>query len=302
VIPARIAGQPLLFGELLFDNLPDGSRVLGGAPANIAWHLAAFGLNPLLVSRVGNDEAGEAIRRQLADWGVGIYAVQVDAQRPTGHADIVLDSEGKATFSLPLGQAWDAIDAAPLLPLLTRHHPALLYHGTLPLRDHPSSAAWQALDQLAIPRFVDLNLRAPWYQAERLPHLLQGATWVKMSSEELKIVAGDASWQTAEALRRHYGWRLLLVTCGEQGAWWISGEESLRGEARKVKVIDTVGAGDAFCSVVIYGLLRGWSAVTILQRAIDFSAQICEVAGATLSTHLAYDNWLIQWQDRVSDR
>ena len=60
--------RPLIFGEVLFDHFPDGSAVLGGAPFNVAWHLQAFGLKPLFVSRVGNDAAGESVRWAMRQW------------------------------------------------------------------------------------------------------------------------------------------------------------------------------------------------------------------------------------------
>ena len=52
-----------VFGEVLFDHFPDGSRVLGGAPFNVAWHLQAFGQSPRFISRIGNDPAGLRNRR-----------------------------------------------------------------------------------------------------------------------------------------------------------------------------------------------------------------------------------------------
>ena len=56
--PMAEGKRPVLFGEVLHDCFPDGSRVLGGAPLNVAWHLRALGLDPYLVSRVGDDAAG----------------------------------------------------------------------------------------------------------------------------------------------------------------------------------------------------------------------------------------------------
>ena len=61
-MPVTGTGQPVVFGEVLFDIFPDGSRVLGGAPFNVAWHLQAFGCAPLFVSRIGEDENGEQVR------------------------------------------------------------------------------------------------------------------------------------------------------------------------------------------------------------------------------------------------
>ena len=62
--------RPIIFGEVLFDCFPDGSRVLGGAPFNVAWHLQAFGAEPLFVSRVGNDPMGRKIRDAMLQWGM----------------------------------------------------------------------------------------------------------------------------------------------------------------------------------------------------------------------------------------
>ena len=59
------SSRPCIFGEVLYDHFPDGSRVLGGAPFNVAWHLQAFGLAPRFISRVGDDAEGRKLRELL---------------------------------------------------------------------------------------------------------------------------------------------------------------------------------------------------------------------------------------------
>ena len=68
-----------IFGEVLFDHFPDGKRVLGGAPFNVAWHLQAFGLAPHFISRVGADAEGEAVLAAMRDWGMDTQGVQIDS-------------------------------------------------------------------------------------------------------------------------------------------------------------------------------------------------------------------------------
>ena len=58
-----------IFGEVLFDHFPDGNRVLGGAPFNVAWHLQAFGQSPRLVSRIGRDPEGRQVREAMRSLG-----------------------------------------------------------------------------------------------------------------------------------------------------------------------------------------------------------------------------------------
>ena len=84
-----MVGQPLIFGEVLFDRFPDGSEVLGGAPFNVAWHLQGFGLRPRLISRIGEDRAGRRVVEAMDRWGLDTAGVQRDLRRPTGAVDIV---------------------------------------------------------------------------------------------------------------------------------------------------------------------------------------------------------------------
>ena len=77
-------GRVHVFGEVLFDHFPDGSKVLGGAPFNVAWHLQAFGLSPRFISRVGDDEDGEQIKSAMQAWGMSLSGLQTDRKLPTG--------------------------------------------------------------------------------------------------------------------------------------------------------------------------------------------------------------------------
>ena len=80
----------VIFGEVLFDDFPDGA-VLGGAPFNVAWHLQAFGLHPVVISRTGNDAQRDQMRpaqRRLqlgAALGVADLAVDRDASVQETH-------------------------------------------------------------------------------------------------------------------------------------------------------------------------------------------------------------------------
>jgi fructokinase len=285
--------RPLIFGEVLFDTFPDGSRVLGGAPFNVAWHLRALGLDPLLVSRVGTDDAGDEILRAMRDRGMDASGLQRDPHRPTGRVAVTLE-RGQPRYEIVPDQAYDHI-AAPAGPSAV----ALVYHGTLALR-RPASR--RALDDIrarsGAPAFVDVNLRDPWWNAGSVGELLDAARWCKLNEHELTALAGPGDpLDAAQRLLARHGLAQVFVTLGAAGAFAL-GEDGLLAEATAetpTAVVDTVGAGDAFAAVLIAGLLGGWPAAVTMRRAQQLASGICGLRGAVPQGTDLYRSMLRRW-------
>jgi fructokinase len=297
-----LLGRPVILGEVLFDIFPGNVAVLGGAPFNVAWHLKGFGLSPLLISRIGEDAYGEDILRTMQAWGMDISGIQIDPVHLTGAVRVALE-EGQPQFTILPNQAYDFIDSDTAESALRGQNCSLLYHGPLIARG-ASQAAVQALRNSIPAAFVDLNLRAPWWNIEEVRDLLQGARWVKMNGDELAAIAGltqiaDLSESNMEA-KAHVllksGCELLALTLGGEGAWLLTAERTYRGQAVAVKaLVDTVGAGDAFSAVTLLGLHRGWSLENTLSRALDFAAALCSIRGASPQDPGLYAFYLGKW-------
>ncbi|MFQ5487828.1 MAG: carbohydrate kinase [Gammaproteobacteria bacterium] len=296
--------RPVIFGEILFDRFPDGASVLGGAPFNVAWHLQGFGAAPLFISRIGRDELGTQVQAVMAAWGMDGAGLQLDERHPTGVVEVTLQ-EGQPSYSIVPDQAYDFVDSAAACAVLADNDSALLYHGTLALRNPVSRTALEAL-RLAVqaPVCVDINLRAPWWDSAIVHDALHGAAWVKLNNEELATLSlpppapdADELAVAAQALRQRYGLELLIVTRGAAGAWMVMAEGLLEGTPRPVdRIVDTVGAGDAFAAVALLGLLRNWPLEDTLQRALAFAAHLCTVRGATIRDPELYSTYLQQWE------
>ncbi|AMV72638.1 carbohydrate kinase [Desulfuromonas carbonis] len=273
--------SPVIFGEVLFDCFEDGSRILGGAPFNVAWHLQAFGVPPLFISRVGNDPAGDEVYARMRHWHLATCGLQRDPDRGTGLVRVLL-ADGQPAFDIAAERAFDYIDSAafPALPPT-----ALVYHGSLGVR-HPTAAAalGALLDTTQAQVFLDINLRPPWWRREQVEKLLQRAHWVKINEDELHTLAPGPGTleEKAEKFIARYELALLLVTCGARGAFALDRAGSCHqvAPAGKTRVIDTVGAGDAFAAVSILGLLRAWPLPKTLARAQQFASQIVGLRGA----------------------
>ncbi len=294
--------SPMIVGEVLFDQFEDGSVVLGGAPFNVAWHLQGFGMSPLFVSRVGSDANGRAVLSAMARWGLDTSGIQVDDGHPTGTVRVTVDA-GQPRFEVTAEQAYDYIDSAPCLALARDTAPSAIYHGTLVIRSSVSRTTLASLkSQSPTPTFIDLNLRSPWWDDALVSHALTGARWVKLNEDELHIVheqvggRANSLYDIAGDVRKKFDFELLIVTLGADGAFAVTAEDVVEVQPTRVKnLVDTVGAGDGFSSVALFGLLNNWPLDQTLRRAADFAALICANRGATLADQRIYTALREQW-------
>ncbi len=291
-----MTGGLCIFGEVLFDHFPDGKRVLGGAPFNVAWHLQAFGKAPYFISRVGNDDEGKTIRQAMHDWGMRTDGLQADPHYPTGRVSIEFEN-GEPVYDIVKPCAYDAIEPVPAANSACQ----MLYHGSLALRDKVSR---QSAEQLRASNhetlFVDVNLRPPWWQREQVLQMVRAAHWVKLNHEELALLTPAAASEStrAQALLAAYQLTGVVLTHGSRGAELLTaaGDHYQVAPQSDIKVVDTVGAGDAFASVMILGLNNRWPLELTLQRAQNFASAIVGQRGATTADRAFYQDFIANWQ------
>ena len=304
----RSHNRPVIFGEVLFDHFPDGSRVLGGAPFNVAWHLRGFGANPLVLSAVGDDAEGREVLERMTSWDLMTDGVQVDSSHPTGRVTAsVVDGENR--FEIAPNQAWDYVQKAPALGAKAEEPAGLLYHGTLALRGDTSWQTLRALQaDISAPAFVDINLREPWWTKKKVDWCLSTSHWVKLNDTELAKLTDrptdtfETCRDAAMALSHAHTIQGVIVTRGGKGALSVlGGETAFEAQAPRVeRIVDTVGAGDAFSSVVCLGLLQSWDHQTTLDRAAAFAADLCTIRGATTPDFALYERHLAEWAKDTS--
>ncbi len=285
-----------IFGEVLFDQFPDGQALLGGAPFNVAWHLQAFGVNADFISRVGDDALGTSVRKAMQQWGLATDKLQTDASHPTGKVAVSFN-HGEPDYAILDQQAYDFIDAEPLTGLAEY---ALVYHGSLALRHQANLGALQQLTAKHSGKvFVDVNLRAPWWQLAQIQQLLATADWLKLNHHELALLSEHAGSMTEQmaAMIRQYQLETLIITCGEAGAVAMdkAGERIEVQPESTVSVVDTVGAGDAFAAVIMLGILKNWSLAVMMARAQTFASAVVGLQGALVQDKEFYQSFIDDW-------
>jgi len=304
----RFHKRPVIFGEVLFDHFADGSRVLGGAPFNVAWHLRGFNSNPLVISAVGEDDEGREVIERMTSWDLMTHGVQADPERPTGRVTASF-IDGENHYEIAPGQAWDSIRAEPAIRAAFEEPIGLLYHGSLALRSEDSWSTLRRLrDEADAPSFIDINLRDPWWTQDKVDWCLWNGNWIKLSDKELAELTSKptATFEdcrdAALGLARKHGNDGIIVTRGAEGALSvIGGQTTFEAHAKPAKnLIDTVGAGDAFSAVVCLGILQQWDQQVTLDRAAAFAADLCGIRGATTTDFALYERHLTEWAKDTS--
>ena len=268
-------------GEIVWDIFGN-KQILGGAPLNVAYHLTQLGQQVKLVSRVGSDELAATTLKHIADLGLSVENIQQDDTLSTGQVVVTVGENNEPSFDIVEPAAWDNI-ALPSLHDSGYH----LVFGTLAQRSERTREAIRSLWTGADIKFYDVNLRPPFTPPELVLNSLIAADVVKLNDDELQTVtdwlrltSGDLK-ERARALFSHYGLLALVVTMGKSGAFAVTQNCFVEHQGFPVKVIDTVGAGDAFFAAFIDSMLKKQNWHTCLEVANKRGAYVAGCQGAT---------------------
>ncbi|GHV21070.1 fructokinase [Clostridia bacterium] len=271
-------------GEILWDMLPTG-KVLGGAPANFAYHASQFGYEGIAVSAIGKDTLGTEILDNLTGKKMKTLLEAVDY--PTGTVAVTLDEKGVPQYEICEGAAWDNIPFTAQTEELAKRCVAVCF-GSLAQRS--------IVSRLTIHKFLeyvpadalkifDINLRQHFYSKEIIVESLKNCNILKINDDEVKIVAelfGIEGEEDAvcKKILKEYGLQMVIETKGAVGSYVFTANETSYVPTPKVQVTDTIGAGDSFTGAFVASLLDGKSIPEAHAKAVEISAWVCTQQGA----------------------
>lgn len=261
------------FGEILWDILPGGA-VPGGAPMNVAYHLHQLQETPALITRIGNDEKGEELRKILSEKRIDTSLLQTDTDHPTGIVYGTANENGDMRYEIVAPSAWDFIEAAPAAMEKVRAS-AYFVCGSLAARDITSRQALFTFLTAGKNNVVDINLRQPFFGEALTGQLLQHAAIAKLNSDELDLLSG---WWNIEGdlkdrmswLQQRFDLDTVIVTRGADGAAVFHEDSLYEHPGYKVEVADTVGSGDAFLAGFLHRRLRQDD----ISKALNFASKL----------------------------
>lgn len=275
-------------GELLWDLLPSGKQ-LGGAPANFAYITNLLGNNGIPASRIGTDSLADEALQRLTELGLVTTFVQRDPIHPTGTVKVEIDNSGQPTFDILESVAWDFLEWLPAWQNLATTADAVCF-GSLAQRSLQSRSTIRNFLHATRPetvRIFDVNLRQSFYTAEILAESMRLATIAKLNHEELPKIMRlfeaehGSEINSARRLLSLYNLKLVCITRGANGSLLMSPGEYNEHPGIKIKIADTVGAGDAFTAALVHGYLQKTNLSQINETANRVGAWVASQPGAT---------------------
>jgi fructokinase len=298
-----VTGEALI--DLVVDHDGRARARPGGGPFNTARTIGRLGLAPTFLGRLSRDSFGHLLRASLDQDGVTLAVPQL-AAAPTTLAVVDVDAAGAPRYRFYLAATSSAALEYPLLTAALPDGVTALHAGTLALVMEPIATSIERLITNDLPPgtlvMIDPNCRPEAitdqhaYRA-RLSRILRRADVVKVSVEDLGYLFPGVPARTAAAALLDQGPELILITDGPRPARALLPGQEVSVDVPAVRVVDTIGAGDAFGGA----FLAWWSGNELTKSDLHRSGPVrealqaaAEVASLTCTRAGAEPPWLAE--------
>lgn len=271
------------FGEVVWDLLPNG-KVLGGTPSNLVFRCNSFGEKGYLLSRLGDDELGNAALNKLKELGISDRNVQVDSEFKTGTVEVSFNDKNESRYNVTSDVAFDHIEFSAEALKLVRKADCLVF-GLLPQRFGISKNTLRELikESPNSLHFFDLKLFEHFFNKKVVEELLRAANIVRIKEKEVVFLAEKLQIELedlesfATELATKFKIDLVIITRGDKGILAYHRKEGMFFEPGfKIEMQDNVGSGMAFSAGFLHCYLNGKT----IEEALGFG----NAAGALNST------------------
>lgn len=266
----------IAIGEALIDFIPQQVGVslksvegftpkVGGAPANVCGAFSKLGGDSMLISKLGKDAFGERILDTLSACHIDVSKVVRTDVANTALAFVSLEADGNRDFSFYRKPSADMLLEADEIDNTWFDDAFALHFCSVALVPSPMKEAHLKAIECAtgagcIVSF-DPNVRFPLWESKELLRqtileFIPKAHVLKISDEELEFITGATSIEEAKEQLFVGNVKLVIYTKGGDGAEAHTKTTSVSVDSKRVKAVDTTGAGDGFIGALLFKLMQ----------------------------------------------
>ena len=282
----------LVFGEILYD-IYDDVAVIGGAPFNYSVQLSRLiskNDNLKFITALGKDDFSKDAFKFIENENIDSYLMQVLDNYETGKATVFMNENKIPDYIIHENVAWDNIEFNSNIEKALKEKYDLFYFNILSCRSEKSYNTLKNIFKNIDSKYkvCDVTFRKNYYTKEKIKEALEFINILKINDDELAIIKSlfypnlqNDNEILLKNLNKDFNIDYIFLTLGKSGASSFYNNQYIFKPSNKIKVIDTVGAGDSFCAALSYAILKKLDIKKVLDFASAVSEEMIQVKGGT---------------------
>ncbi len=282
----------LVFGEILYD-IYDDVEVIGGAPFNYSVQLSRLiskNDNLKFITALGKDDFSKDAFKFIENENIDSSLMQVIDNYETGKATVFMNENKIPDYIIHENVAWDNIEFNSDIEKSLKEKYDLFYFNILSCRSEKSYNTLKNIFKNIDSKYkvCDVTFRKNYYTKEKIKEALEFINILKINDDELAIIKSlfypnlqNDNEILLKNLNKDFNIDYIFLTLGKSGASSFYNNQYIFKPSNKIKVVDTVGAGDSFCAALSYAILKKLDIKKVLDFASAVSEEMIQVKGGT---------------------
>lgn len=282
----------LVFGEILYD-IYDDVAVIGGAPFNYSVQLSRLiskNDNLKFITALGKDDFSKDAFKFIENENIDSSLMQVLDNYETGKATVFMNENKIPDYIIHENVAWDNIEFNSNIEKALKEKYDLFYFNILSCRSEKSYNTLKNIFKNIDSKYkvCDVTFRKNYYTKEKIKEALEFINILKINDDELAIIKSlfypnlqNDNEILLKNLNKDFNIDYIFLTLGKSGASSFYNNQYIFKPSNKIKVVDTVGAGDSFCAALSYAILKKLDIKKVLDFASAVSEEMIQVKGGT---------------------
>lgn len=282
----------LVFGEILYD-IYDDVAVIGGAPFNYSVQLSRLiskNDNLKFITALGKDDFSKDAFKFIENENIDSSLMQVLDNYETGKATVFMNENKIPDYIIHENVAWDNIEFNSDIEKALKEKYDLFYFNILSCRSEKSYNTLKNIFKNIDSKYkvCDVTFRKNYYTKEKIKEALEFINILKINDYELAIIKSlfypnlqNDNEILLKNLNKDFNIDYIFLTLGKSGASSFYNNQYIFKPSNKIKVVDTVGAGDSFCAALSYAILKKLDIKKVLDFASAVSEEMIQVKGGT---------------------
>lgn len=282
----------LVFGEILYD-IYDDVAVIGGAPFNYSVQLSRLISkkdNLKFITALGKDDFSKDAFKFIENENIDSSLMQVLDNYETGKATVFMNENKIPDYIIHENVAWDNIEFNSDIEKSLKEKYDLFYFNILSCRSEKSYSTLKNIFKNIDSKYkvCDVTFRKNYYTKEKIKEALEFINILKINDDELAIIKSlfypnlqNDNEILLKNLNKDFNIDYIFLTLGKSGASSFYNNQYIFKPSNKIKVVDTVGAGDSFCAALSYAILKKLDIKKVLDFASAVSEEMIQVKGGT---------------------